>query len=108
MANKILVARGTKARLEEIRSTLATNELVYSIDTGELGVKKADGEIEYFKNAADIDAIVDTLDTSKQDKLIAGENITINPDTNVISASDYTETDPIFTAWNKSTGIINY
>lgn len=78
MANKILVARGTKARLEEIKSTLATNELVYSTDTGELGVKKANGDIEYFKNAADIDA-------SKQDKLVAGDNITILG--NTISAS---------------------
>ena len=78
MANKILVARGTKARLEEIKSTLATNELVYSTDTGELGVKKANGNIEYFMNAVDIDA-------SKQDKLVAGNNITIED--NVISAS---------------------
>ncbi len=59
MANKILVARGTKARIEEIKSTLAVNELVYSTDTGELGVKKANGNIEYFKNAADIDARLD-------------------------------------------------
>lgn len=49
MANKILVARGTKARLEEVKSSLAVNELVYSTDTGELGVKKANGNIEYFK-----------------------------------------------------------
>jgi hypothetical protein len=82
VANKILVARGTKARIEEIKSTLATNELVYSTDTGELGVKKANGEIEYFKNAADIDAIM----TGKQDKLVAGDNITIDESTNVISA----------------------
>ena len=81
MANKILVARGTKARLEEIKSTLAVNELVYSTDIGELGVKKANGNIEYFKNAADIDVIVDTLETSKQDKLVAGDNITIVGDT---------------------------
>lgn len=56
MANKILVARGTKARLEEIKSTLAANELVYATDTGELGVKKADGNIEYFKNEVAIAA----------------------------------------------------
>ncbi len=30
---------------------------------------------------------VDTLETSKQDKLVAGDNITIDPNTNVISAS---------------------
>jgi len=78
VANKILVARGTKARIEEIKSTLAVNELVYSTDTGELGVKKANGNIEYFMNAADIDA-------SKQDKLIAGDNISIVG--NTISAS---------------------
>ena len=59
MANKILVARGTKARIEEIKSTLTVNELVYSTDTGELGVKKADGNIEYFMNATDINAKVD-------------------------------------------------
>jgi hypothetical protein len=59
VANKILVARGTKARLEEVKSTLATNELVYSTDTGELGVKKANGNIEYFMNATDINAKVD-------------------------------------------------
>jgi len=86
VANKILVARGTKARLEEIKSTLATNELVYSTDTGELGVKKANGNIEYFMNAADIDVIVDTIETNKQDKLVAGENITID-ENNVISVS---------------------
>ena len=78
MANKILVARGTKARIEEIKSTLTVNELVYSTDTGELGVKKANGNIEYFMNAVDIDA-------SKQDKLIAGDNISIVG--NTISAS---------------------
>jgi hypothetical protein len=80
VANKILVARGTKARIEEIKSTLTVNELVYSTDTGELGVKKANGNIEYFMNAADIDA-------SKQDKLVAGDNITIVG--NTISASGY-------------------
>jgi hypothetical protein len=87
VANKILVARGTKARIEEIKSTLTVNELVYSTDTGELGVKKASGDIEYFMNAADINALVNTLETSKQDKLVAGENITID-ENNVISASD--------------------
>jgi hypothetical protein len=59
VANKILVARGTKARIEEIKSTLTVNELVYSTDTGELGVKKANGNIEYFMNATDINAKVD-------------------------------------------------
>ena len=59
MANKILVARATKARIEEIKSTLAANELVYSTDTGELGVKKANGNIEYFMNATDINARLD-------------------------------------------------
>ncbi len=97
MANKILVARGTKARIEEIKSTLTVNELVYSTDTGELGVKRADGNIEYFMNAAAIDA-------SKQDKLVAGANITIVG--NTISASggsgsginyilDYTTTEDV-------------
>lgn len=73
MANKILVARGTKSRIEEIKSTLDTNELVYATDTGELGVKKANGEIEYFKNATDIDVIVD----NKVDK-VSGKGLSKN------------------------------
>lgn len=77
MANKILVARGTKARIEAIKSTLATNELVYATDTGELGVKKADGNIQYFMNAADINALVDALDSSKVDK-VPGKGLSTN------------------------------
>ena len=73
MANKILVARGTKARIEEIKSTLTVNELVYSTDTGELGVKKANGNIEYFMNATDINAIVD----DKVDK-VSGKGLSTN------------------------------
>lgn len=63
MANKILVARGTKARLEEIKSSLTANELVYATDTKELGVKKTDGDVEYFKNATDINEDI----TKKED-----------------------------------------
>ena len=70
MANKILVARGTKARIESIKSSLSTNELVYSTDTGELGIKKADGNIQYFMNAEDVNALVDALENSKVDKLV--------------------------------------
>jgi hypothetical protein len=64
VANKILVARGTKARIEEIKSTLATNELVYSTDTGELGVKKANGNIEYFMNATDINEVIGDIESA--------------------------------------------
>jgi Cu/Ag efflux protein CusF len=168
MANKILVARGTKARIEEIKSTLTVNELVYSTDTGELGVKKANGNIEYFMNATDIGAIVDDKvdkvsgkglstndftnnDKNKLDGIEAGAEVntvdSVNGQTGVVvldaedvgalpddtplfsgdyddlsnkpyiptKVSDltndtgyitgYTETDPIFTAWDKSTGI---
>jgi len=83
VANKILVARGMKARIEAIKSTLATNELVYAVDTGELGVKKANGSVEYFMNAADINAIVDALENSKVDK-VAGKGLSTN---------DYTDAD---------------
>ncbi len=48
MANKILIGRGTKARLETIKETLLSYELVYSMDTNELGVKNSDGTITYF------------------------------------------------------------
>ena len=64
MANKILVARGTKARIEEIKSTLAVNELVYSTDTGELGVKKANGNIEYFYNKTQLDSMIGDIESA--------------------------------------------
>ena len=81
------VPRGTKARLEQIKLNLLVNTIVYATDTKELGIKLSDGNIEYFKNATDIDARIDTIETSKQDKLVAGENVTIDENTNVISAS---------------------
>ena len=81
------VPRGTKARLETIKLNLLVNTIVYATDTKELGIKLSDGNIEYFMNATDINTRVDTLDTSKQDKLTAGTNITIDESTNTISAS---------------------
>lgn len=48
MANKIKLGRATKARIETIKETLDNYELVYSIDTNELGVKNNDGTITYF------------------------------------------------------------
>lgn len=75
------IPRATKARLETIKLELLPNTLVFATDTKELGVKLSNGNIEYFKNATDINEIM----TGKQDKLIAGDNITI--ENNVISAS---------------------
>ncbi len=73
--NKLLqVPRGTKARLESIKLNLLVNTLVYATDTKELGIKLSNGNIEYFKNATDINSII----TSKQDKLVAGDNIIID------------------------------
>lgn len=48
MANKIRLGRATKARIETIKETLLNYELVYSMDTKELGVKNNDGTITYF------------------------------------------------------------
>ena len=39
MANKIKLGRGTKERIETIKETLDNYEIVYSMDTKELGVK---------------------------------------------------------------------
>lgn len=47
MANKILLGRATKARLETIKETLLSYELIYSMDTKEIGVKNSDGTITY-------------------------------------------------------------
>ena len=63
--NKLLqVPRGTKARLEQIKLDLLVNTLVYATDTKELGIKLINGNIEYFMNATDINARVDTLETA--------------------------------------------
>jgi len=58
------VPRGTKARLEEIKLDLLANTIVYATDTKELGIKLTNGNIEYFMNATDINAKVDTLETA--------------------------------------------
>lgn len=55
MANKILVGRGTKARLESIKETLLSYELVYSMDTNELGVKNSDGTITYIGKTIELE-----------------------------------------------------
>lgn len=55
MANKIILARGVKARIETIKETLLNYELVYSIDTKELGVKNNDGTIEYIGKPTELE-----------------------------------------------------
>lgn len=63
MANKIKLGRATKTRIENIKTTLDDFEIVYATDTNELGVKKANGNIAYFKNATDINEDI----TKKED-----------------------------------------
>ena len=63
MANKIKLARGTKARIEAVKSNLSDYEIVYTTDTDELGVKKANGDIEYFMNATDIEAMIGNIES---------------------------------------------
>jgi hypothetical protein len=50
MANKIRLARGTKANIEANKSSLLDYEIVYSTDGKEIGVKNSDGTITYFLN----------------------------------------------------------
>ena len=61
MANKILVARGTKARLEEIKSSLETYQIVYATDTSEIGVKKANGNVDYFPDTVRLENMASKL-----------------------------------------------
>ena len=58
MANKIKLARGTKSRIETIKETLSSYELVYALDTQELGVKNANGTVTYIGK-------VDTIEWTK-------------------------------------------
>ena len=103
MANKILVARGTKARIEAIKSTLATNELVYATDTGELGVKKANGSVEYFMNARVMNGIVEGLMgllDSKVDE-VPGKGLSTNDYTDA-DKSKVDSIDQVFTSAEKA------
>ncbi len=63
--NKLLqIPRATKARLETIKLDLLPNTLVFATDTKELGVKLSNGNIEYFKNATDINEIVGDIESA--------------------------------------------
>ena len=55
MANKIKLGRATKARIEEIKGALDNYELVYSLDTRELGVKNSDGTVTYIGVVTEIE-----------------------------------------------------
>ena len=44
---KILIGRGTKARIETIKGNLLDYEIVYATDTNELGVKLPNGDMFY-------------------------------------------------------------
>jgi hypothetical protein len=55
MANKIRLGRATKARIETIKETLDNYELVYSIDTNELGVKNGDGTVTYIGDVTELE-----------------------------------------------------
>ena len=78
--NKLNVVIGTKAQIEGDTS-IPENSIIVVTDE----VINAD-EIIYSVEKNVKEAIED-LETSKQDKLVAGTNITINPNTNVISSS---------------------
>lgn len=62
MANKIKLARATKARIDTIKETLLDYELVYTTDTNELGVKKTNGNVEYFYNKTQLDLMIGDIE----------------------------------------------
>ena len=64
MANKYQLPRGTKARLESIKNTLANFTIVYATDTNEIGIKKANGNIEYFMNATAINEVIGDIESA--------------------------------------------
>lgn len=47
MANKILLGRGAKTKIESIKAQLLPYEIVYSSDTKEIAIKNSDGSITY-------------------------------------------------------------
>ena len=103
MANKILVGRGTKARLETIKETLLSYELVYSMDTNELGVKNSDGTITYIGETTELEwsnilnkPTFATVATSGAYADLTGKpDLTLKLDRNFASLP--TETNPLLT-----------
>lgn len=103
MANKILVGRGTKARLETIKETLLSYELVYSMDTNELGVKNSDGTITYIGKTMELEwsnilnkPTFSTVATSGDyDDLLNKPDLTLKLDKNFASLPS--QTSPLLT-----------
>lgn len=103
MANKILVGRGTKARLETIKETLLSYELVYSMDTNELGVKNSDGTITYIGKTMELEwsnilnkPTFSTVATSGEyDDLLNKPDLTLKLDKNFASLPN--QTSPLLT-----------
>ena len=103
MANKILVGRGTKARLETIKETLLSYELVYSMDTNELGVKNSDGTITYIGKTMELEwsnilnkPTFSTVATSGEyDDLLNKPDLTLKLDKNFASLPN--QTNPLLT-----------
>ena len=60
------------------------DDLFYGLTSGAVNLGQLNAVIEDLEG---VEAKVDTLETSKQDKLIAGDNIIIDETTNVISSS---------------------
>lgn len=103
MANKILVGRGTKARLETIKETLLSYELVYSMDTNELGVKNSDGTITYIGKTMELEwsnilnkpTFATVATSGKYSDLSGLPDLTLKLDRNFASLP--TETNPLLT-----------
>lgn len=103
MANKILVGRGTKARLETIKETLLSYELVYSMDTNELGVKNSDGTITYIGKTMELEwsnilnkpTFATVATSGKYSDLSGLPDLTLKLDRNFTSLP--TETNPLLT-----------
>ena len=70
------------------RNTSGTGEVeaIETVNINQIKVSDLEDGTSYV-TTTEINSMFDTLETSKQDKLVAGENITIDPTTNVISAS---------------------
>lgn len=72
----------------EIDDTTTSTSKVWSSSKTNSEIQTVAGEVVDIQgDVASLDADVSTLKTSKQDKLVAGENITIDTDTNTISAT---------------------
>lgn len=97
---RIQMRRDTAANWASNNPTPFAGEPCFETDTGKLKIgdgSTAYNDLAYQGDVASLEADVSALKTTKQDKLTAGDNITIDEETNTISATGSSTPDNMVT-----------